>query len=40
MGGGGLAPEQRPLELTDTEIVDEAIIPRRSVRVFLQLPVD
>lgn len=35
-----LAPEQKPLELTDTEIVDEAIVSRRSVRAFLPTPVE
>ncbi|GAA4116011.1 nitroreductase [Aminobacter aganoensis] len=35
-----LAPDQKPLELTDTEIVDEAIVSRRSVRAFLPTPVE
>ncbi len=35
-----LAPEQKPLELTDTEIVDEAIVSRRSVRAFLPTPIE
>lgn len=35
-----LAPEQKPLELTDTEIVDEVIVSRRSVRAFLPTRVD
>jgi len=35
-----LAPDQNRVEPTETEIVDEAILSRRSVRAFLPDPVD
>ncbi len=35
-----LAPDQKPQELDETTIVDEAIISRRSVRAFLPTPVE
>lgn len=35
-----LAPENKPQELDETNIVDEAIVSRRSVRAFLPTPVD
>ena len=35
-----LAPENKPQDLDETDIVDEAIISRRSVRAFLPTPVD
>lgn len=35
-----LAPEKKTPELTDTEIIDEAIVSRRSVRAFLPTAVD
>lgn len=35
-----LAPENRPQDIDETAIVDEAIVSRRSVRAFLPTPVD
>ncbi|WP_378950314.1 nitroreductase [Mesorhizobium sp. ANAO-SY3R2] len=35
-----LAPENKPQDLDETDIVDEAIISRRSVRAFLPIPVE
>lgn len=35
-----LAPDQKPQEFDETDIVDEAIISRRSVRAFLPTPID
>lgn len=35
-----LAPDQKPQKFDETDIVDEAIMSRRSVRAFLPTPVD